>query len=130
MSLIPRGTPGRSSPENTEPVGERDQALFGHLFASRPPRHRRLMPWPLAGLFHVPIAYLFFTSSLGHRVLEQAQEIFRPILTPEDNPPAITAPPPIITIEEPKLPPRREQERPGVPVSPPLVTPGIPDPNA
>src|SRR5262245_28863824 len=100
MSLTPQGTPGRSSPENTEPVGERDQALFGHLFASRPARQRRILPWLVAALFHVPIAYLFFTSSLGHRVLEHAQEIFRPILTPEDNPPAIAAPP-IITIEEP-----------------------------
>src|SRR5262245_29289256 len=98
MSLMPQGTLGRTSPEDTEPVEGRDQALFGHLFASRPVRQRRLLPWLLAALFHVPIAYLFFTSNIGHRVLQQAEEIFT-ILTPDDNPPAIVAPP-VITIVE------------------------------
>jgi hypothetical protein len=128
MSLLPPGTPGRESPENTEPVGERDQALFGHLFASRPARQRTLLPWLLAALIHIPIGYLFFTSAIGHRVLQQAEAIFT-ILTPDDNPPAIVEPP-AITIVEPKLPPREKRERPGIPVAPPLVTPGPPNPNA
>jgi hypothetical protein len=122
--------------EPTGPVGPEDsrerasqQALLGHLFASEPARERRIGPWLIAALLHVPLLVFFLTTNYGERVLNRAELLIRPILTAEDNPPVITAPP-VITIEPPAAPPAARPIAPPAAAPPALVTPGVPDPNA
>ncbi len=131
MSSAPQRPPGGSDPDNSGPSAARDDALFAHLFASRPVRQRRLGPWIFGGLLHVPLLYAFFTTNLGERLLERAELIIRPVLTIDDNPPAISAPVPILPSMPPVEPPVGRRPAPPANVEqPPLPAPGLPNPTA
>ncbi|MGH7461575.1 MAG: hypothetical protein ACREMA_11190, partial [Longimicrobiales bacterium] len=102
-------------------------ALFAHLFASRPARQRRAGPWIVAGLLHIPLLFWFFTSDVGHRLLERAELIIWPVVTVDDNPPPISAPIPVVLA--PTAPPA-ERPVPKTDPEPPIPAPGVPNPAA
>jgi hypothetical protein len=122
--------PGKEPGKESETIAKRDEALFSHLFASRPSRQRRIGVWLIALLIHLPLLVLFFTTEYGERVLRRAELIIRPVLTVDDNPPAIVAPTPILPIEVPNVAGPTEDERRRAARTAPLPEPGVPNPNA
>src|SRR5262245_52301175 len=130
MTFKPQKPPAREGSEGSGPAGPRDDALFAHLFASRPPRQRRTGPWIVAGILHIPLLYFFLTSNVGHKLLERVELIVRPVLTLDDNPPRISAPIPILPpAPEPERPAQKRPEPP-VASTPPIPAPALPNPGA
>src|SRR5688572_28270514 len=112
-----------------QPGSAQDQVLFSNLFATKPPKQRKLGPGLIAGLLHIPLLFLFFTSEMGERMLERAELLFLPVVLEE--PPVVVKTPEPAPAEPAPEPERRQTEirRDREPVGP-IVTPGPPDPAA
>lgn len=91
MNAIAPRRADRQGPKGTEATPRTDP-LFGHLFASRAAHERPVFPWFIAALVQLPVAYLFFSSSLGERAVRQAGLIIRPIFTDDDTPTMVYGP--------------------------------------
>ncbi|MGH7468424.1 MAG: hypothetical protein ACRENP_10615 [Longimicrobiales bacterium] len=122
--------PGQNASNESEPVAKRDEALFSHLFASRPAKQRRTGIWLLALAAHLPLLYFFFTTELGERVLRQAELILIPVLTVDDNPPAIVHPSPVVPVGRIPDPGPSEEERRRAAAAAAVPEPGILNPTA
>src|SRR5688500_8229374 len=126
--------PGQESGRKPgQPGSARDQALFSTLFATKPAKQRKLGPGLIAGLLHIPLLLLFFTSDAGERMLERAELLFLPVVL-EEPPVTVKAPESAPPEAEPAPEPERERRRPDPPAAgapaAPIVTPGQPDPTA
>src|SRR5688500_5814986 len=78
--------------DSREPANDsRSEPLFTNLFASRPPPQRRGI-WIFAGLLHLPLILFFWFSDTGQSFRDAFEEVVRPILLIDDNPPPIALP--------------------------------------